>query len=138
MRVNCNSRIEWHEVGNGAGTRARSESGIRLPHSRTLSRRIARCFFRKVLECGSPMPLYSVPRQLRLPTGISIRGRVGESFRIASRRAVLIALALLLLLLFEQFVVADFLLRIQNGAKLFSGLLQLLADFRLNRLHQLF
>jgi len=49
---------------------------------------------------------------------------------------MLIALALLLLLLLEQFVVPDFLFRIKDGAKLFSGLLQLLADFWLNRLHQ--
>ena len=49
---------------------------------------------------------------------------------------MLIALALLLLLLLEQFVVPNFLFRIKDGAKLFSGLLQLLADFRLNRLHE--
>ena len=49
---------------------------------------------------------------------------------------MLIALALLLLLLFEQFVVPDFLFRVKDSAKLFSGLLQLLADFGLNRLHQ--
>ena len=49
---------------------------------------------------------------------------------------MLIALALLLLLLLEQFVVTDFLFRIKDSAKLFSGLLQLLADFRLNRLHE--
>jgi hypothetical protein len=35
----------------------RSKSGIRLPHSKTLSRRIARYSFREVVECGSPMPL---------------------------------------------------------------------------------
>ena len=33
------------------------ESGIGLPHSKTLPRPIASCSFREVLECGSPMPL---------------------------------------------------------------------------------
>jgi hypothetical protein len=33
------------------------ESGIGLPHSKTLSRQIAALSFREVLECGSPMPL---------------------------------------------------------------------------------
>jgi len=33
------------------------ESGRGQPHSKTLSRRIARHFFRKVLECGCPLPL---------------------------------------------------------------------------------
>src|SRR5262245_54246612 len=33
------------------------KSGIGLPHSTTLSRRIARHSFREVVECGSPMPL---------------------------------------------------------------------------------
>jgi len=48
---------------------------------------------------------------------------------------MLLALALLLLLL-EQFVEAHFLFRIEDGAKLFSGLLQFFTDFWLNRLHQ--
>jgi hypothetical protein len=34
-----------------------SESGMGLPYSKTLPRRIARHSFREVLECGSPMPL---------------------------------------------------------------------------------
>jgi hypothetical protein len=34
-----------------------SKSGIRLPHSKTLARRIERDSFGEVLECGSPMPL---------------------------------------------------------------------------------
>jgi hypothetical protein len=50
---------------------------------------------------------------------------------------MLLALALLLLLL-EQFVEANFLFRIEDGAKLFAGLLQFFTDFRLNRLHDLF
>jgi hypothetical protein len=50
---------------------------------------------------------------------------------------MLLALALLLLL-FQQLVEADFLLGIQNGAKLFAGLLQFFTDFRLNRFHDLF
>lgn len=50
---------------------------------------------------------------------------------------MLIALALLLLLL-QQFVESDFLLRIEDGSKLFFGLLQLFADYRLDRLHDLF
>jgi len=29
-----------------------------LPHSTTLSRRIARHFIREVVECGCPLPLY--------------------------------------------------------------------------------
>jgi hypothetical protein len=73
--------------------------------------------------------------KLRLAAGIGIGGRVREGLRVARRRAVLIALALLLLLL-QQFVEANFLLRIENGTKLLSGLLQFLADFRLNRLHE--
>jgi hypothetical protein len=34
------------------------ESGIGLPHSTTLARLIARQSFRKVLECGCPLPLF--------------------------------------------------------------------------------
>jgi hypothetical protein len=34
-----------------------TQSGIGLPHSRTLSRFLARQSIREVLECGSPMPL---------------------------------------------------------------------------------
>jgi hypothetical protein len=34
------------------------ESGIGLPHSTTLARAIARYYFREVVECGSPMPLF--------------------------------------------------------------------------------
>ena len=49
---------------------------------------------------------------------------------------MLIALALLLLLL-EQFVESNSLFGIKHGAKLFSGLLQFLANFGLNRFHQL-
>jgi len=33
------------------------QSGRGQPHSKTLSRRIARCSFREVLECGCPLPL---------------------------------------------------------------------------------
>src|SRR4051794_27552848 len=33
------------------------ESGIGLPHSKTLARRVVLFPFRKVSECGSPMPL---------------------------------------------------------------------------------
>jgi beta-galactosidase len=33
------------------------ESGMGLPHSTTLSRSVGRNYFRKVVECGSPMPL---------------------------------------------------------------------------------
>lgn len=47
---------------------------------------------------------------------------------------MLLALTLLLLLL-EQFVEADFLLRIQERAKLFPRLLQLLPNFWSHRLH---
>jgi hypothetical protein len=35
----------------------RNESGRGQPHSKTLSRRIARHSFREVLECGCPLPL---------------------------------------------------------------------------------
>jgi hypothetical protein len=35
-----------------------SESGIGLPHSKTLARRVMFDSFREVLECGSPMPLW--------------------------------------------------------------------------------
>ena len=49
---------------------------------------------------------------------------------------MLLALVLLLLL-FQQFVEADFLLRIQDGAKLFPGLLQFFANYWRNRLHNL-
>jgi hypothetical protein len=39
-----------------------------LPYSTTLSRRIVRRSFRKVLECGSPMPLSSpVVNRLKFP-----------------------------------------------------------------------
>jgi hypothetical protein len=34
-----------------------TESGIGLPHSKTLSRQRARHLFREVLECGCPLPL---------------------------------------------------------------------------------
>jgi hypothetical protein len=34
------------------------ESGIGLPHSKTLARFRARLLLREVLECGSPMPLF--------------------------------------------------------------------------------
>jgi len=37
------------------------QSGMGLPHSKTLARRIVRRSFREVLECGSPMPLSFVP-----------------------------------------------------------------------------
>jgi hypothetical protein len=33
------------------------QSGREQPHSKTLSRQIARCSFREVLECGCPLPL---------------------------------------------------------------------------------
>ena len=36
---------------------ADNESGRGQPHSKTLSRRIARPSFREVLECGCPLPL---------------------------------------------------------------------------------
>src|SRR5262245_19689576 len=35
----------------------RNESGMGLPHSKTLSRRLARHSFCEVLECGCPLPL---------------------------------------------------------------------------------
>jgi hypothetical protein len=35
-----------------------NESGIGLPHSKTLSRQMARPSLREILECGNPMPLY--------------------------------------------------------------------------------
>src|SRR5947209_5640774 len=35
----------------------RSQSGRGQPHSKTLSRPIARCSVREVLECGCPLPL---------------------------------------------------------------------------------
>src|SRR6266850_968183 len=73
--------------------------------------------------------------KLGFAAGIGIGGRVREGLRVTRRRAVLIALALLLLLL-QQFVEANFLLRIEDGAKLFFGLLQLLTDFGLKRLHE--
>jgi len=34
------------------------ESGMGLPHSKTLARSKARRNFREVLECGSPMPFF--------------------------------------------------------------------------------
>jgi hypothetical protein len=34
------------------------ESGIGLPHSKTLARFRTRLLLREVLECGSPMPLF--------------------------------------------------------------------------------
>jgi hypothetical protein len=34
------------------------KSGMGLPHSTTLARSIKRNYLRKVLECGSPMPLW--------------------------------------------------------------------------------
>jgi hypothetical protein len=40
-----------------AYVRASDESGIGLPHSKRLPRRLARHSFHEVLECGSPMPL---------------------------------------------------------------------------------
>jgi len=36
------------------------ESGMGLPHSKTLARAPARHSVRKVVECGSPMPLFPV------------------------------------------------------------------------------
>lgn len=47
---------------------------------------------------------------------------------------MLIPLALLLLLL-QQFIKTDFLLGIEDGAKLFFGLLQFFANFWVHRLH---
>jgi hypothetical protein len=38
----------------------RGQSGIGLPHSKTLARSIAPHSFREVLECGSPLPLLSL------------------------------------------------------------------------------
>src|SRR6266850_3128046 len=43
------------------------QSGMGLPHSKTLTRRNARHSFREVLECGSPMPLSSPPFVLAFP-----------------------------------------------------------------------
>jgi hypothetical protein len=40
-------------VGSGIS----KKSGRGQPHSKTLSRRIARPSFREVLECGCPLPL---------------------------------------------------------------------------------
>jgi hypothetical protein len=34
------------------------ESGMGLPHSKTLARFLACHFFRQVVECGRPMPLF--------------------------------------------------------------------------------
>jgi hypothetical protein len=36
----------------------KNQSGMGLPHSTTLARHLTRNIFRKVLECGSPMPLF--------------------------------------------------------------------------------
>ena len=41
-----------------------NESGMRLPHSKTLSRRIERLSFREVLECGCPLLLSHLEQQL--------------------------------------------------------------------------
>jgi hypothetical protein len=46
-----------HKPSKEKNASAINESGMGLPHSKTLSRRIAHHFFREVLECGSPMPL---------------------------------------------------------------------------------
>ena len=45
------------------------ESGIGLPHSKTLARIQAGPFVREVLECGSPMPL--LPKLHRPPNTFS-------------------------------------------------------------------
>jgi hypothetical protein len=41
----------------GSNSRRAFESGIGLPHSKTLTRIPKRHELREVLECGSPMPL---------------------------------------------------------------------------------
>ena len=46
------------------------ESGRGLPHSKTLPRFLARCSFRKVLECGCPLPLWLASAQVILRRSI--------------------------------------------------------------------
>jgi len=54
------SSIERHEAKERAAhVDGRNESGMGLPHSKTLSRRIARHSLREVLECGCPLPLWA-------------------------------------------------------------------------------
>jgi outer membrane protein TolC len=52
--------------------RNRNESGIGLPHSKRLARFPERNFLRKVLECGSPMPLFCT---LWLASAMVVRGQ---------------------------------------------------------------
>jgi len=53
-KQNSNTRPRTDKAG-GNGS---DESGRGQPHPKTLSRRLARNFFRKVLECGCPLPLF--------------------------------------------------------------------------------
>jgi hypothetical protein len=61
-----------------AQVRDTRESGRGQPHSKTLARFSARCLFRKVLECGCPLPLLS-----RLP----MQSATTTVFRRTARRS---------------------------------------------------
>ena len=58
----------------------RYESGRGQPHSKTLPRCWTRCSFRKVLECGCPLPLfdvsstYAIRRWKHIPAVVSVMG----------------------------------------------------------------
>jgi beta-galactosidase len=62
------------------------ESGIGLPHSRTLARSRERNYLRKVVECGSPMPLF---REARFR--VSILRRFSSGFIIVMAACIALA-----------------------------------------------
>src|SRR6266581_261454 len=47
------------------------QSGRGQPHSKTLSRGVARHFFREVLECGCPLPLFLLATALLSPKAVA-------------------------------------------------------------------
>jgi hypothetical protein len=63
------------------------KSGRGQPHSKTLARFSARCFFRKVLECGCPLPLRSlINAGIRQPDPFVARTTRPPSHCAAARR----------------------------------------------------
>jgi len=85
-----------------AGVDDTYESGIGLPHSKTLARLPERNSLRKVLECGGPMPLFCVAwlasaamayaqhtngiHEIDLPTTLRLAGAQNLDVRIARER----------------------------------------------------